>query len=94
MTYVLVRHTIEDWDKWKPVFEGHRQTRIKGGEMEEQIFKGGKSPNDVTMLFKWDSARNAKTFFNSEELKNRLAKAGVRGKPDVSFLDEVELMAA
>jgi len=33
MPYMLVRHKVEDYENWKPVFEEHDDTRRESGSI-------------------------------------------------------------
>lgn len=94
MTYVLVKHKIEDWDAWKPVFDSHKPTRISGGELDSHVYRTDGNPNEITVLFKWDSLKKAKAFLESKDLKTKMAEGGVTGEPEIRFLNEVETMAS
>jgi len=45
--------------------------------------------NDLTLFFEWDNLDSARAFIASEELKAKMANAGVKGPPRVDFLTEV-----
>jgi hypothetical protein len=87
--YVHVFHQVKDYKKWKEVFDKFIDIRRKGGEKSYQIFSPEGKPNDIFLLFTWDSFENAKKFMNSQELKDTMMKAGVIGMPYIHFLNEV-----
>ena len=87
--YVHVFHQVKDYKKWKEVFDGFIDSRKKGGEKTFQIFCTEGKPNDLFLLFTWDSFENAKKFMDSDELKVAMTRAGVIGKPYIHFLNEV-----
>jgi len=39
MNYVLIRHKVADFAKWKPVYDGHLSARQKAGLKEEHLFR-------------------------------------------------------
>lgn len=47
-------------------------------------------PNEIVILFEWDSLEKARKFAQSEDLRKTMQRAGVIDKPDLYFLDEVE----
>ena len=93
MPYILVRHDVKDYAAWKPHFDKHAATRKRSGSKGAHVFKSSK-PNEVLLLFEWDSAKNAKAFAESEDLRKTMEKAGVVGMPDVFFLEEIERQPA
>ena len=55
MTYVLVRITVEDLAKWKPVFEGASALRKNFGSMGVRAYSKTDSPNEVVILGEWQA---------------------------------------
>ena len=89
MSYLLVRHRVEDYAKWKPLFDEHRSTRLAGGSTSELLLRNAHDPNELTVLFEWDTLEHAQQFVQSEDLRQVMQRAGVVGQPDVSFLEKV-----
>jgi len=90
MTYVLIRHKVSDYDKWKSVFDEHMDFRKAGGEIGGHLFRNTDDPSEAIIIFKWDTIENARKFTTSEDLKKAMQKAGVVEKPDIYFLNKVE----
>ena len=90
MTYLLVRHKVGDYKKWRPFFDGHGVVRESTGSKGGKVFRNASNPNEVFILFKWDSVEKAKQFSQLDDLKETMEKAGVSDKPDIYFLEEAE----
>jgi quinol monooxygenase YgiN len=90
MAYLLVRHKVKDYDKWKPVFDEHAATRKAGGSREGHLFRNADNPDEIIILFEWDKIEKARKFAQSEDLKRTMERAGVIDKPDIYFLEEIE----
>lgn len=88
MAHVLVRHKVEDFDKWKTQFDEHTSVREENGSKGSHVFRNADNPNEVIVLLEWDNLDNARQFANSDELKEAMQKAGVTDQPDIYFLDE------
>ncbi len=88
MTHILVNHKVQDYAKWKVVFDNFANVRRSSGEKSFRILHPVDDSNDLTLLFEWDSMKNAKTFMASPELKGAMQQAGVVEEPKVQFLDE------
>jgi heme-degrading monooxygenase HmoA len=86
----VVHHKVKDYAAWKKGFDGASGIRRAGGEKSWQIFHPAGDPNDLTLLFEWDSLENAHAYFASPELRQAMKAAGVIGAPDISFLEEVD----
>ena len=89
MTQVLVNHKVKDYDAWKQVFDNFIDTRRSGGEKAFRILRPSDNPNDLTLLFEWDTTENAKKFMQSSELKSTMERAGVASEPKIQFLNEI-----
>ena len=94
MTYVLVRFTVEDLAKWRPVFEEAGTLRKNFGSMGVRAFSKADSPNEVVILGEYADKEKAMQMFQSQEFREATARAGVKGPPDVIFLDEVIQLSA
>jgi heme-degrading monooxygenase HmoA len=88
--YLLVRHKLEDYDRWKPAFDEHTATREQNGSQGGQLFRNADDPNETVILFEWDDLDNARRFAQSDELRETMQRAGVAEQPDLYFLEEVE----
>jgi hypothetical protein len=89
MINVLIHHEVADYMAWKAVFDSALDWRHKHGERSCRIFRSAGNVNDLTLLFEWESLEKARAFIASEELKTKMAGAGVKGLPRVDFLTEV-----
>ena len=94
MTYVLVRFTVEDLAKWMPVFEEAGTLRRNFGSMGVRAFSKTDSPNEVVILGEYADIEKARQMFQSQEFREATARAGVQGRPDVTFLNEVIQLSA
>lgn len=88
MAYILVKHTIADFQKWKTVFDENIEWRISSGEVSYQVFRDSENPNDIFVLCEWQNMDSAKQFINSQPLKDKMQEAGVVEKPVIYFLSE------
>lgn len=89
MIYLLVHHEVADYPAWKSLFDSSLDWRTRGGERNCRIFRGVENPNELTLLFEWEDIDKARAFTASDELKNRMAKAGVKGVPRIEYLTEM-----
>jgi quinol monooxygenase YgiN len=90
MIHVLIRHRVRDYDVWKAGFDGFIDHRKAGGENAYHIFRPDDDPNNLILLFEWDSIENAKTFMTSAALKQAMEKAGVVEAPEIHYLNLVD----
>ena len=93
MPYLLVRHKVTDYATWKPVFDQHGTTRQANGSKGGRLFRNAQDPNEVVILLKWDDLEKARQFTQAQDLVETMQKAGVVGRPDIYFLEEIEQVA-
>lgn len=88
MAGMLVQHKVLDFEKWKNVFDSQSAFRASSGEISGRIYRNASDPNQLVLVFKWDSVENAQKFAHSPELRAAMEKAGVEGPPTITFLNE------
>ena len=88
MTFVLVRFSVEDFEKWKTVFEHSATLRKAAGSRGVRAFTKADSPNEVTILGDYADLETVRQFFQSPELRAAQQSAGLKAPPEVTFLDE------
>lgn len=94
MPYILVRHKVEDYARWKSAFDQHGATRKDSGSKGGRLFRNAQNPNEMVILFEWDDLEKAQKFAQSADLRETMQRAGVVDQPDVYFLEEVEHIRA
>jgi len=94
MAYIVIRHKVKDYGKWKPAFDEHGTTRKAGGSKGGRLFHSADDPNHLVILFEWDNLDRAQQFVGSEDLREKMEEAGVAEQPDIYFLNELESFGA
>jgi heme-degrading monooxygenase HmoA len=94
MPYLLVRHKVEDYERWKPIFDEHASVREQSGSKGGRLWRNAADPNETVVLFEWDSLENAQRFANSDDLRETMQRSGVADQPDIYFFEEVEELRA
>jgi hypothetical protein len=89
MINVVVHHEVADYAAWKAAFDSNLDWRRKNGELTCRVFRDAGNANILTLLFEWESLEKARVFLASDELKSKMASAGVKGPPRVDLLNEV-----
>jgi hypothetical protein len=86
MNYVMIRHKVKDFKKWKAAYDAHGPAREGAGLKERFLLRNAKSRNDVWILFEANNLARAKAFCGSADLRAAMKKAGVTGKPELAIL--------
>ena len=87
MPHLLVKQNIEDYAKWKGIFDRDIGVRETSGSKGGLVFQNSSDPNEVFVLMEWDSMENMQQFAQSDELKERMQEAGVTGPPAIYFMN-------
>ena len=90
MTTLFIRHRVKNYAKWKKTFEAFAPTRRAGGERGYRIGHLPGKPNNLCLIFDWDSAASAAKFLKSKELRTAMQDAGVTEKPEVFIFEEID----
>ncbi len=90
MAYVIIKHNVEDFDKWKEGFDNAAEMRSQAGEKSVQIFRDSEDQNLIFGVVEFESKEQAQAFFGSEELKAKMGEAGVVGEPAIYFVDKID----
>jgi hypothetical protein len=85
MVYVNVRHTITNYETWRPFFDqDDARRRTAGATGVPQLYRDVDNANVITVIIEWDNAENARKFMSDPALGEVMQKAGVVGMPTVA----------
>ena len=86
MVRLFVRHTVDDFESWRKVYDEFDRDRRPLGVKGDAVYQSIDDPNDVTVCHDFDSAEEARAFAGSAELREAMDRAGVRSPPEVWFV--------
>lgn len=89
MSFVLIIHEVEDYERWKQVFDDAARLRHAAGEIAYQLLAHQYEARRVVHFSQWSSLDAARAFFESPELVEIRRIAGVRA-PQFHYLNEIE----
>lgn len=87
MAHILVRMNVEDYVKWKEAFDEDVGFRESGGSRGGHVLQNASDPNEVFVLLEWDTMDNLQQFAQSDDLKEKMQRAGITGPPDIYLLN-------
>ena len=90
MTYLLGKAAVEDVEAWKSAFDRFDSFRTDHGQQGYQVFRNVDDQNEAVVLFEWTDDEDPRAFFASEETRERLAEAGVKGRPELTELEFID----
>ncbi len=76
MNYLLIRHKVADFAKWKHGYDAHGSARANAGLKEERLLRNTDDPNEVVLLFSTQDLNKAKQFAASDDLRQRMQEVG------------------
>jgi heme-degrading monooxygenase HmoA len=79
MPYLLERHQVRDYSRWREVFDADAEGRKKAGCRGARVFRNADDPEEVVVLFEWDSLGSARRRIESATLGRKFEEAGVSG---------------
>ena len=91
MPQVVVQHSVEDFDAWKPVFDEHGEVRRAHGATGHRIYRTTEDPNTIVIVNEFATLEGAQAFMTDPSLKEAMARAGVTSAPQVWIVDEHEV---
>lgn len=90
---MIVRHKVADFNTWKSVFDEMHETRHQHGWIGHEVLRDADDGNYVTIVNKMGSLEQAKAYGQSPGLKQAMQRAGVISAPDITFLNDDELIS-
>ncbi len=94
MANVLAKIKVEDYNKWKFLFDKFTDDRKSKGSKGATIFRDADDPNLVIVLFDWDNPDNAQKFHESQINQKIPQKGGVLEEEEIHILKKVEKTSA
>lgn len=87
--HVLIIHEVNDYEKWKAIFDDAAPIRREAGEIAYQLLAYDTDASRVVHFSRWTSLDAARAFFESARLVEIRRVAGVRA-PEFHYLNEIE----
>ena len=88
MAALIVKHRVANFEAWKTQFDSMKPIRAKHGWLSTHVFRDATDPNVVTIVNRVRDLAGAKAYGASAELREGMAKAGVQGPPEISFVED------
>ena len=91
MYVIAINHAVDDYEKWKQVYDTYPPTTA-GGAKFSRVNRSIDDPNLITVVAGFDSLDSLKNFASDPQLKDAMHQAGVRGEPRIEIYEEVEVI--
>ena len=89
MAHVLWHFKVEDYARWKSVFDDDPLDRASNGSKGGFVFRSANDPNEVMVLLEWDDDKldQLRQLNQSPKYKETQERSGYTGTPDVYVLN-------
>jgi quinol monooxygenase YgiN len=88
MAYLSVKHTVNNFNHWKTVYDSLEAARSQHGCVSCQIMRGADNPNHIVILEEYQTFEGAKVWAHSADFHVANGHAGVNCVPEISFLEK------
>ncbi|GHF62789.1 hypothetical protein HNQ07_004431 [Deinococcus metalli] len=90
---LFIRHAVDDYATWKPVYDSTLDLRQRSGTVGASVHRDSSNPNMVVVTLTFGTLAQARDFEGSEELRAAMGRAGVSGPPDFWLTEDIEQTA-
>lgn len=90
MAWIHVRQQVEDYNRWKEIYDATSELKLRYGWKRYRIFNVGGSRTDLLVMEEYATVQQAQSFVQSDDFRNIAHKAGVVGTPEVLVLGGLE----
>jgi len=87
MVTVILSHKIEDYRKWRPVFDADYQRRKEAGLTNERVFKAADDSNHIHIIAEVSDPSYTAKMMEDPDLASKMKEAGVISKPVITILN-------
>ena len=89
MTYIYGTSKVENFDKWKTIFNSREEFRTNAGLKLVKLFHSVEDKNEIHWLFEVNDIDTVRELMESDELKQAQKEAGVIGQVNYTFLNNI-----
>ena len=90
MEYVLARHKVGDFDRWKAIYDRDAEVRRQAGLNEVFGLRNSSDPREVFVLASVDDPVKAHAYSDAADLVRKMIDAGVTDRPDIVYLTSLD----
>jgi hypothetical protein len=89
VTTIYLRHPVEEYARWRQSFDAHESTRRRYGIQVLKVQRNIDHPLEIVIVLEAEDLALAREFAGSNELRMAMIRAGVVGRPEVWFAEDV-----
>ena len=88
MTSILVQMKVQDYSKWRAVYDENVSNRASNGMGVGKVYRNSDDMNSVAVFIEVTDLKKARAYADSDELKQAQMKGGVIPPPTLTWLNE------
>jgi quinol monooxygenase YgiN len=88
MTQLFVQHKVEEYAKWRAVFDEMTAVRTATGSTGYRVFRSAADSNEIVVISDFPNVDQARQYAQSPDLRQAMQRAGVTSQPVVLFLED------
>ncbi|MEE9283209.1 MAG: hypothetical protein V3U49_03960 [Nitrososphaerales archaeon] len=88
MTSILAQFKVQEYSKWRAVFDENTSARAAEGMGAAKVFRDSNDGNSVALLLEVTDLDKARAYADSDALKQAQMKGGVIPPPTMTWLDD------
>lgn len=85
----LVILSLEDFDKWKEVFDRNQAARVKASALGHHVQRGADDPNLAAVYVPATDEKKLVAFLSGDEIRAIMKAGGVKGTPNIKIMKPV-----
>jgi len=86
---LVVRHTVNDYATWRPVYDELESLRVQHGCTDKRVLRSPDDANDIFITHDFPSVEQAGAFAHDPALREGMERAGVAGAPRIEIFESV-----
>ena len=96
MAHVLWHFKVEDFDRWKAVYDEDPLDRGANGSQGGYVFRSANDPDEVMLLLEWDDAKlgQLRQLNESPKMEEVRERSGYTEQPTVYILEVADKPSA
>ncbi|MCP3982287.1 MAG: hypothetical protein GY716_23535 [bacterium] len=88
---MVVVHEVEDYSSWRKAYDDFDAHRKRAGIVGHAVNQDAGNPNRVIIYHQAEEMSALRAFVESSELREAMQSAGVVGRPDIRFLEQLDI---
>jgi quinol monooxygenase YgiN len=90
MVHTIARFQVENFEKFKQVYESRTDLRAAAGSKGSQILIDPSDSKAVTLIEEWSSQEDFKKFMGRDDMKGAMKDATILGPPDIQLFKNID----